>query len=127
SDDLIEESMSYNRALGNTYTASLYFALTALLHNNHELAGKRLGFFSYGSGAVAEFFTGIVQENYRNHIYPQNVAKQLDNRVELTYDEYRKLHSDYAATSETFTTPHTTNAPFRFSGVTEKQRRYEAQ
>src|SRR5699024_1536543 len=27
SDDLIEESMSYNRALGNTYTASLYFAL----------------------------------------------------------------------------------------------------
>lgn len=127
SDDLIEESMSYNRALGNTYTASLYFALTAQLHNNAELAGQRLGFFSYGSGAVAEFFTGVVQENYRDHIYPQNVEKQLDNRVALTYNEYRTLHHDFAATSDTFTTPKTTNAPFRLSGVTERQRRYEAQ
>lgn len=126
-DDLIEESMSYNRALGNTYTASLYFALTAQLHNNAGLAGKRLGFFSYGSGAVAEFFTGVVQEGYRDHLYPQNVAKQLDNRVELTYDQYRALHESYASTSDTFTTPQTTNAPFRLSGVTEHQRRYEAQ
>src|SRR5699024_5812675 len=119
--------MSYNRALGNTYTASLYFALTAQLHNNEGLAGKRLGFFSYGSGAVAEFFTGVVQENYRDHIYPEHVAKQLENRVELTYDEYRTLHSDFAATSETYTTQPTTHAPFRLSGVTEFQRRYEAQ
>lgn len=127
SDELIEESMSYNRALGNTYTASLYFALTAQLHNNTELAGKRLGFFSYGSGAVAEFFTGVVQENYRDHIYPQNVEKQLTNRVALTYDQYRELHHNFAATSQTFSTPHTTQAPFRLSGVTEYQRRYEAQ
>lgn len=127
SDELIEESMSYNRALGNTYTASLYFALTAQLHNNTELAGKRLGFFSYGSGAVAEFFTGVVQENYRDHIYPQNVEKQLTNRVALTYDQYRELHHNFAATSQTFSTPQTTHAPFRLSGVTEHQRRYEAQ
>lgn len=126
-DDLIEESMSYNRALGNTYTASLYFALTAQLHHNAELAGKRLGFFSYGSGAVAEFFTGVVQENYRDHLYPQHVAKQLENRVALSYDDYRALHSGYAATSGPVTHPRTTNAPFRFSGVTEHQRRYEAQ
>lgn len=127
SDELIEESMSYNRALGNTYTASLYFALTAQLHNNTELAGKRLGFFSYGSGAVAEFFTGVVQENYRDHIYPQNMEKQLTNRVALTYDQYRELHHNFAATSQTFSTPQTTHAPFRLSGVTEHQRRYEAQ
>lgn len=127
SDELIEESMSYNRSLGNTYTASLYFALTALLHNNHDLAGKRLGFFSYGSGAVAEFFTGIVQDDYQSHIYPAHVAKQLDNRVELSYEDYRELHLNHAATSESFSTPKTTNAPFRFSGVTEHQRRYEAQ
>ena len=127
SEDLIEESMSYNRALGNTYTASLYFALTAQLHSNDQLAGKRLGFFSYGSGAVAEFFTGVVQEHYRDHIYPDHVAQQLQDRVALSYDEYRGLHQAYAATSQTFTTQPTTNAPFRLSGVTEHQRRYEAQ
>src|SRR5699024_1468178 len=127
SEALIEESMSYNRALGNTYTSSLYFALTAQLHNNPDLAGKRLAFFSYRSAAVADYFTGVVPDGYRDHLYPQQVAKQLDNRVKLNYDDYRDLHNGFAATSEAFTTPTTTNAPFRFSGVTEQQRRYEAQ
>src|SRR5699024_12486653 len=69
----------------NTYTASLYFALTAQLHNNEDLAGKRLGFFSYGSGAVAEFFTGVVQENYRDHIYPRSEehTSELQSRFDL--------------------------------------------
>ena len=61
---------------------------------------------------------------------PANVAlglARLDNRVELTYDEYRELHENFAASSDTYTTPKTTNAPFRLSGVTEHQRRYEAQ
>src|SRR5699024_3979351 len=127
SEALIEESMSYNRALGNTYTSSLYFALTAQLHNNPDLAGKRLGFFSYGSGAVTEFLSVTVKDGYTDHLYPQHVAKQLDNRVKLNYDDYRDLHNGFAATSDAFTTPKTTNAPFRFSGVTEQQRRYEAQ
>src|SRR5699024_11507904 len=96
---LIDESMSYNLALGNTYTSSLYFALTAHLHNNPDLSGKRLGFFSYGSGAVAEFFTGVVQDGYRDHLHPQHVAKQLHNPVKLTYYYYLHIHNRLAATS----------------------------
>src|SRR5699024_12056063 len=38
SDDLIEESMSYNWALCNTYTTSLYFVWNAQLYNHHKLA-----------------------------------------------------------------------------------------
>src|SRR5699024_12597622 len=99
----------------------------AQLHNTSVLAGQRLGFYSYGSGAVAEYFTVVVDDNYRDHIYPAYVAKQLDNRVELTYEQYRDLHNNYASTSETYTTEPTPHAPFRLSGVTEFQRRYEAQ
>src|SRR5205807_1032448 len=47
--------------VGNTYTASLYLCLAALLEaEGRTLAGKRLGLFSYGSGCCAEFFTGGV-------------------------------------------------------------------
>src|SRR5699024_3014317 len=68
SDLLLDESMSSNRAHGHTHPASLSFALTSQLHNDPELACKRLGFLSDGSGAVADFCTGVVQEHYRGHI-----------------------------------------------------------
>src|SRR2546426_503877 len=49
--------------VGNTYTASLYLCLAALLEaEGRTLAGERLGLFSYGSGRCAEFFTGSVPE-----------------------------------------------------------------
>ena len=51
--------------VGNTYTASLYLCLAALLEaEGRTLAGRRLGFFSYGSGCCAEFFTGTTAEGY---------------------------------------------------------------
>ena len=87
---------------------------------------KRLS-FSLTVPVRSRIFHRCGPENYRDHIYPANVAKQLDNRVELTYEQYRDLHNNYAATSETYTTEPTTHAPFRLSGVTEFQRRYEAQ
>src|SRR5262249_57020504 len=49
--------------VGNTYTASLYLCLAALLEKEgRALAEKRLGLFSYGSGCCAEFFAGTIPE-----------------------------------------------------------------
>lgn len=124
-DELIEESMSYNRSLGNTYTASLYFGLLAQLHNNPDLAGKRLGFLSYGSGAVSEFFTGVVQPGYTEHLDTTNITNQLETRTPLDYAQYRDLHNSLNSTSENFHTDRVTKAPFRFVGVEDHQRRYE--
>src|SRR5690606_31296618 len=50
----------YNRRLGNTYPASVFAGLASLLHQDDSLEGKRIGLFSYGSGSVSEFITGIV-------------------------------------------------------------------
>jgi len=59
---LLEESLRYSRVTGNCYAASMYVALTSLLDTAEEdLAGKRIGFYSYGSGCVGEFFSGTVQ------------------------------------------------------------------
>lgn len=124
--ELIEESMTYNRRIGNSYTASLYFGLAAQLHGNENLAGKRLGLFSYGSGSVAEFFTAVVQPGYTEHLHPENVAESLDSREEITFEQYRDLHNAYVGESENYETATVTDAPFRFTGVTDRVRQYEA-
>lgn len=52
-----EESIRYSRRIGNLYTGSLYLGLTSLLENSKSLQpGDRIGLFSYGSGAVSEFY-----------------------------------------------------------------------
>ncbi|WGH90502.1 hydroxymethylglutaryl-CoA synthase [Auritidibacter ignavus] len=125
-DALIEESMSVNRQLGNSYTASLYFALAAQLTNNAELARKRLGFFSYGSGSVAEFFTGVVQPGYTEHLdYLEHLQADLNARKTLSVEQYRQLHHSYRLDSDNYTTPTDTATSFRFAGVTDHVRQYE--
>lgn len=64
-EGLLDASFVYNRMLGNSYGASLYAALVSLLHHGGDLTGRRIGFFSYGSGSVGEFFAGVVQPGYR--------------------------------------------------------------
>ena len=125
-DDLIEDSMAYNRRIGNSYTASLYFGLAAQLHAGGDLAGKRLGLFSYGSGSVAEFFTAVVQDGYADHVHPENVAESLDRRVPLTFEQYREMHAGYIGESDNVETPVVTNSPFRFTGIVDRVRQYEA-
>ncbi|MGH2202262.1 hydroxymethylglutaryl-CoA synthase, partial [Enterococcus faecalis] len=64
-----EESNIYSRRVGNLYPGSLYLGLIYLLENATTLtAGNQIGLFSYGCGAVAEFFTGELVAGYQNHL-----------------------------------------------------------
>ncbi|MBT1673217.1 hydroxymethylglutaryl-CoA synthase [Curtobacterium sp. MCLR17_043] len=117
---------TYNRQTGNTYTASLWIGLAALLDLDDDLAGERLGLFSYGSGSVGELITGTVRPDYREHRRAGRVRSLLEARVPLTVDAYRALHAAGAATSEDVERPRVTTAPFRFAGVRGGARHYEA-
>ncbi|MCF7523721.1 hypothetical protein L3X07_12400 [Levilactobacillus brevis] len=55
-----EASQADNRDVGNLYTGSLYLSFLSLLRHGHLQAGQRIGFFSYGSGAEGEFFSGLI-------------------------------------------------------------------
>jgi len=116
---------TYNKQVGNTYTASLWIALAALLDLDDDLAGKRIGMFSYGSGSVGEMLTGVVRPEYRQHRRDGSVRAALDARVPLTVAEYRALHATGAATSDDVERPRVTTAPFRFAGVLGGARHYE--
>lgn len=74
------------RQVGGTYSASVYMSLIGLLSADVPRApGDRVGFFSYGSGCQAEFFSGTlgsVAETARDW------AEQLDGRHALSVSQY---------------------------------------
>lgn len=115
----------YNRRLGNSYTASVFAGLAALLHHDPVLEGKRIGLFSYGSGSVSEFFTGIVQPGYFDETVSARVSSSLDARVPLDIASYRALHGAELPSAEDYETPRVTSGPFRFTGITAQARKYE--
>ncbi len=120
-------SLELNRRVGNTYTASLFLGVLSLLnHDSADLAGSRMALFSYGSGAVAEYFTALVQPGYRSVLRASEDEARLAARTPLEYARYRELHERVDLVDGTeFATPRVTAAPFRLAGVHEDVRRYE--
>lgn len=88
-------STDYNRNVGNIYTGSLYLSLLSLLEQKEDLeAGSRIGLYSYGSGAVGEFFTGILQANFREHLNLEQHTNLFASRTEVTVSEYESIFQE---------------------------------
>jgi hydroxymethylglutaryl-CoA synthase len=78
-----------SREVGNIYTGSLYLGLLSLMEKRRLKSGDRLCFGSYGSGCSAMVFSGMVQ----SADYPAGgILKQLEERVEISLQEYESLH-----------------------------------
>lgn len=123
----IAASLRYNRQTGNLYTASLYVGLTSLLESPAELAGSRLGLFSYGSGCVGMFFGGQVMENYQAHLKTSDHQHMLQDRIELDYPTYRKMYGyRLPQDGQQHDTPVYHTGPFRLAGINEHKRIYTA-
>ncbi len=123
----IADSLVYNRIVGNTYAASLYIGLTSLLENAQEdLTGKRVSLFSYGSGCVAEFFSGVVPAGYRSALHAAAHREMLDTRVELSYDEYVDFYLRYLPKDpENWEFPAYETGSFRLRAIRDYKRIYE--
>ena len=90
-----KSSTIYNRNVGNIYTGSLYLSLVSLLEQNDQLKdGARIGLYSYGSGAVGEFFTGILQPNYRDYLHAESHAELFAARTEVSIEEYEAVFQE---------------------------------
>lgn len=122
----LEASIQYSRQVGNIYTASLYLGLISLLEGKELDAGERLGLFSYGSGAVGEFFTGVVQENYRDHLNVDHHKALFANRTKLSIEEYEEVFSATLPTDGSTVTLDTTDdsSAICLTGITEHMRQY---
>lgn len=125
-DAKIGDSLRYNKQIGNSYTASMYLGLISLLdHAEQDLAGRRIGFFSYGSGSVGEFFTGLVVPGYREHLRTAENRRRVDERRRVDHDEYLRI---VAPANPVDGGEHpiavTSRSPFRLSAITAHQRIY---
>ena len=86
-----QEAIVYNKVVGNIYTGSIFLSLLSLLENSRALeAGDQILFYSYGSGAVCEIFSGSLVEGYQNYL-EENRLEQLNERTKLSVEEYEQV------------------------------------
>lgn len=123
----IEHTTAYNAVVGNTYTASMYLALAALLDNGGDLTDRTIGFFSYGSGSVAEFFAGAVVPGYREHLRAGGHREAIGRRQDVDYATYEEIHEHaLPVDGGDHPLPRETTGPYRFAGLFGHKRVYEA-
>ena len=126
-ENQISASLIYNRITGNSYTAAMYIGFISLLDNTAKnLAGKRIGFFSYGSGSVGEFFTGTLVEGYQDMLHKQSHQTMLESRQPLNYADYQKMYAFEVPTDGgDHEFEQQTNGKFRLTGISQHKRLYQ--
>jgi len=94
----LASSLIASKMIGNLYTASLYLGFRSSLEFEYQkgvdLKGKRIGFCSYGSGASAMIFSGVIQPEYKQVVKDMNIEAELGPRTKLTLKEYEEMHEN---------------------------------
>ena len=103
-EDIMKEfynSIIFNKRVGNIYTGSLYLSLISLLVNTENLqAGDNIGMYSYGSGAVSQFFSFKLVEGYEKYINKEFFENKLNKRVEVPIDDYENIFFENQSVQE---------------------------
>jgi hydroxymethylglutaryl-CoA synthase len=106
----VKPSLGPSRDIGNMYSGSLYLALASLFEHARShgpasgsggspLAGQRIAFGSYGSGASAKVFSGTVMADHAKVTSHLRLADELRSRAEggtrvpLSIADYERLHA----------------------------------
>lgn len=105
----LTSSLIASKMIGNLYTASLYLGFRSSLEFEYQkgidLAGKRIGFGSYGSGSSAMVFSGVVQPEYEKIVKDMNLEVEIGPRKKLSLEEYEKLHESKLNPDQAFLVP----------------------
>lgn len=103
-EDIMKEfynSIIFNKRVGNIYTGSLYLSLISLLVNTESLqAGDNIGMYSYGSGAVSQFFSFKLVEGYEKYIKKEFFENKLNKRIKVPIDDYENIFFENQSVQE---------------------------
>lgn len=112
------------RLVGNLYTGSLYLGLMSLIEHGQLMTGDRIGLFSYGSGAEGEFYTGILQPDFKDHV--EDIAPMLEQRTQVSIPEYEGMFNGQLGMNDEDIEFDLTRDPSRFllTGQKNHQRQY---
>lgn len=85
------EAIIYNQIVGNIYTGSIFLSLLSLLEMSQAVkADDEILFYSYGSGAVCEIFSGRLVDGFRDQLDNKRL-ESLQARTRLTVEQYESI------------------------------------
>ncbi len=85
-------SLHYAMRVGSTYGASNFIGLCGLIKSADDIKqGDRIGLFSYGSGAIGEFYSALVSAQAKKIIDGLQIDKAFDQRREVSVEEYENI------------------------------------
>lgn len=94
-------SLTNLRRIGSTYGSSTFIALLTMLADDDGLKrGDRISMFSYGSGACAEFYSGLVGPQAKETARAAGLPALLDGRHRVTVEEYERIEQRRTALVE---------------------------
>ena len=88
---------------------------------------QKIGLFSYGSGAVAEFFSATLVPGWRDALFSNQHVKALNNRTKLSVSQYEEMFNSAAPYSpQDFASSqnHRSGVRFVLDSITSQERRY---
>jgi 3-hydroxy-3-methylglutaryl CoA synthase len=89
-----EPSLMYARRVGSTYGASNFLGICGIaMSSPGTKAGDRISFFSYGSGAIGEFYSGFLCPEARDVVAGMGIDASLDGRREVNVKEYETIET----------------------------------
>lgn len=97
-------SLRYARRVGSTYGASNFLGICGIAACSVGIEpGDRISFFSYGSGAIGEFYSGILCPEARDVVTGMRIDAALDARREVDVAEYEEIEKQREACIEVAT------------------------
>lgn len=84
--------LRFARRVGSTYSGSNFVGICSLLAGDSPVAaGDRVGFFAYGSGAIGEYYSGLIGPEAVDTVRRMQIDRKLDERREVTVEEYEEI------------------------------------
>jgi hydroxymethylglutaryl-CoA synthase len=91
-EEKVGKSLKIPKAVGNTYSSTVYTCLMGLILEDEDLVpGDRIGIYSYGSGACAEFYSAKVLPGAREYMRSIGIDDHLNKRYDLSIEEFDTL------------------------------------
>lgn len=119
-----EASRVYNRLVGNLYTGSLYLSLRSLFDQATLKPGRRIGLFSYGSGAEGEFYSGTISDKFDVESSKAWFDHYFANRTQVDVATYERLFKQQLPNHDVLLDTRQDDARFVLTGIKHDQRQY---
>lgn len=92
-------TLRFAQKVGSTYGSSNFVGICSLVMSLDSIkGGERVGFFSYGSGAVGEFYSGVLCPEAKQMVEPMKIDEALSSRRKVSvkeYEEIEKMRTEY--------------------------------